>query len=60
MSEEFQVIQQQFWQSSVLVGSVELVQAETEFHSLNADVMITANRWPDLIFWLLMLLLFSF
>ena len=49
MSEEFQVIQWQFWQSSVRT-SVELVQVETELSSLKTDVMITANRCSDLIF----------
>ena len=34
--------------SPVLVTSVELVQAETEFSSLKSDVMMTANRCSDL------------
>ena len=36
--------------SPVLVTSVELVQAETEFCSLKTDVMMTANRCSDLTF----------
>ena len=36
--------------SQVLVKSVELVQAETEFSSLKTNVMMTANGCSDLTF----------
>ena len=45
--------------SPLLVISVELVQAETEFFSLKTDVMITANRCSDLTFSLLIIILFA-
>ena len=34
---------------------MELVQAETEFSSLKADVMMTANRCSDLTFFVIMI-----
>ena len=45
--------------SPVLVTSVKLVQVETELSSLKTDVMMTANRCSDLIFKLLLILIFA-
>ena len=43
----------------MLVTSVELVQVETELYSLKTDVMMTANRYSDLTFSLLIIIIFA-
>ena len=45
--------------SSVLVTSVELVQAETELSSLKTDVTVTAYRCSDSTFLLLIIIILA-
>ena len=45
--------------SPVLATSVELVQVETELSSLKTDVTMTADRCSELIFWLLIIIIFA-